>query len=143
MKRFNPGRPHNKGKRPMSWKNGPNYRNCDKPHVGPCTSEPLRCYGCREAGHKISNCPKAIWNQGQTMPGPGSRSVPTQAPCGRPPISGPPSKNSRKSQAGGRVYCIEAQEDFDFFWNLLNWLIIYFLRQMNFEPRKCDRIFQL
>jgi len=42
------------------------------------------------------------------MLGPGSRNVPAQAPRGKPPISGPPNKDSRKPQVGGRVYCIEA-----------------------------------
>jgi len=59
----------------------------------------------------MNNCPKAAWNQERTVPGTGSQNLPAQAPCGRPPISGPPNKNSRKPQAGGRVYCIETEED--------------------------------
>jgi len=47
------------------------------------------------------------------MPGSGSQNVPTHAPRGRPPVSGPPSKDSRKPEVEGRVYCIEAQEDVD------------------------------
>jgi len=79
--------------------------------LGPCPLEPLRCYGCGEMGHKVNNCLKAAWNQEKTVPETRPRNPPTQARRRRPPVSGPPNKNFKKPQAGGRVYCIEAEDD--------------------------------
>ena len=56
--RFNVGRLQDKGKRPMAWQSRPPCRICSRSHVGPCTLEPLQCYGCREMGHEVNNCPK-------------------------------------------------------------------------------------
>ena len=66
-------------------------------------------------GHKVSNCPKAVWNQGRTLPVADQQKPPTSAPHGRPPATrtNRPTRNFKKLQAGGRVYCIAAGEEED------------------------------
>ena len=75
--------------------------------------EMVRCYVCGEVGHKMNNCPKAAWNKEKNVQGAGPRNFPTTAPQGRPPATGlgQPNRNSKKPQAGGRVYCLEAGEE--------------------------------
>jgi len=85
---------------------------CRKHHDETCESINMRCYGCREMGHKISTCPKVAWNQNKPTPVNQLR-PPAYAPRGRPPAprAGQRTRNDKKQQAGGRVYCLEAEEE--------------------------------
>jgi len=61
----------------------------------------------------MSNCPKATWNRGRTLPTTDQQKPPTSAPPRRPPTTGtnPQNRNFKKPQAGGRLYCIKAGEE--------------------------------
>ena len=61
----------------------------------------------------MSNCLKAAWNQGRTLPIADQQKPLTSAPHGRPPAAGSNEqpRNFKNPQAGGRVYCIEAGEE--------------------------------
>jgi len=117
--------PLEKGKQPMF---GPPKnsvcQNCGRNHTGRCFFAPGNdhCYECGEWGHKKYQCPKLMRGQDRTQvpteqPGPLTAPVrPTAvAPQGRPPASGATqqARNNRKSQAGGRVYYLEAEEGRD------------------------------
>ena len=84
-KQFRPGKPQEKGKQPMTWQPKPLCRFCGKRHHGSCTFETLRCFGCGEMGHKMSNCLKATRNQRKTLPRTDQQKPITPAPRGRPP----------------------------------------------------------
>jgi len=64
-------------------------------------------------GHQVSNCPKVTWNQGRTLPIVDQQKPPAFAPCGRPLATGTnqTTRNIKKPQVEGRVYCIEAREE--------------------------------
>jgi len=108
------------GKQPIT--GPPHYPNCrtyGKSNPGRCFYENLHCYECGQRGHKRSECPKLIGSQHRAIPS-------TEPP--RPPLAPPkPSfaapwsrllvfgtqqqaRNSRKPQAGGQIYCLEAEE---------------------------------
>ena len=38
-------------------------------HGGLCRLDSVRCYGCGEMGHMVSECPKAEWNGGKNVQG--------------------------------------------------------------------------
>ena len=61
----------------------------------------------------MSNCPKAAWNQGRTLLAVDQQKPPTSAPRGRPTAIriNQPTRNFKKSQVGGRIYCIGAGEE--------------------------------
>jgi len=61
----------------------------------------------------MNNYPKALWNQGRTVPITDQQKPPTFAPQGRPPAArtNQQTRNFKKPKAGGRVYCIEAGEE--------------------------------
>ena len=112
-KQYKPSYPQGKGKRPRAWRNRPFCRSCGRHHDRPCTLENMRCYGCGEMGHKMNNCLKTAWNQSK-MPSTAYQPRPqTSAPRGRPPAPGASqqTRNFKKPQAGGQVYCIETGEE--------------------------------
>jgi len=47
----------------------------------------MRCFGCGEVGHKVSNCPKAEWNRRKSVQGVGPRNPQPAACQGRPPAT--------------------------------------------------------
>jgi len=71
------------------------------------------CYGCGEAGHKVSNYPKAEWNKGKYVQGAGPRNPQPITSQGRPsaPTPAQRNRNFKKSQAEGRVYYLENGEE--------------------------------
>ena len=73
----------------------------------------MRCYGCGETGHRVSNYPKVEWNWGKNVQGEGPRNPSTTVSQGHPPDTGPAKqkRNFMKPQAGGRVYRLEAREE--------------------------------
>jgi len=95
-------------------------RHCGKSHSGVYLAGQGRCYGCGDFGHKKSECPKLVGEQNQApspagFPPTAPPRVPNPSNRGRPPTSGPAqrTRGNSKSQAGGRVYCLEADEKGD------------------------------
>ena len=95
-------------------------RHCGKRHGGICLAGQGRCYECGDFGHRKSECPKLRGEQNQA-PSPAGLplTAPPRAPNppnrGRPPASGPAQRTqgNSKPHAGGRVYCLEADEEGD------------------------------
>jgi len=52
----------------MQWGDKPRCKTCGKNHDGPCIFGGVRCFECREKGHKRNECPKATWNQNRVIP---------------------------------------------------------------------------
>jgi len=114
--RFRPSYPPGKGKQPMSEPpKFPPCRFCGKYHTGPCAFGSDRCFECGEKGHKWSECPKLGRGQDRTLPSTGPPRPPVPARSGGLPSSGPrqQARANKKPQAGGRVYCLEAEEGGD------------------------------
>jgi len=113
FKRYRPNFPQGKGKQPMHWREKPYCKVCGKNHDGPCSF--VQCFECREMGHKRYECPKMAWNQTRAIPSAEQSRPPVAVPRGRPPMprGRPQAGNPRKPQAGGRVYCLEAEEEGD------------------------------
>jgi len=97
-------------------------RYCGKLHGGVCLFGQGRCYECGELGHKKSECPKLVGEPNKAPPPAGLPRPPTAPPRapnppsrGRPPVTGPAprTRGSNKPQAGGRVYCLKADEEGD------------------------------
>ena len=62
-KQFRPNYPQGKGQQPTSWQDRPFCEKCRKHHDGACEVSKIWCYGCKELGHKVSDCSKIAWNQ--------------------------------------------------------------------------------
>ena len=112
-KHYRPNYPPGKGKQPMNWRDQPLCERCRKRHDGACEVTRIQCYGCGEMGHKINKCPRVAWNQSGVPPPTNQSRPPTFAPRGRPPAPrvGQWTGNDKKSQVGGRVYCLEAERE--------------------------------
>jgi len=120
-KRNRPNYPPEKGKQPMTRPPNP-CRYCGKPHGRVCLFGQGRCYECGDLGHKKSECQKLMEGQNRAplpMGLPRPSTAPPRPPVpptrGRPPVPDPTqwTRNNNKPQAGGRVYCLEAEEDED------------------------------
>jgi len=122
-KRSRPDYPLEKDKQPMSRaSNNPPCQYCGRPHSGICFFREGRCFECREKGHKRSECPKHAGKQDRapfptglprplaTLPRP-----PIPPTRGRPPAPGTAqhTRNNNKPQAGGRIFCLEVEEEGD------------------------------
>jgi len=61
----------------------------------------------------MNNFPKAAWNQNRTPPSANQPRPPIRTPRGRPPAprTGQQTRNFKKPQARGQVYCLEAEEE--------------------------------
>jgi len=110
FKRFRVGVGWNKGKHPAKKQRKKTCDHNGRQHYGLCKSI-TRCFGCGEIDHRVANCPKATWNnQGDTQrSGVGNNVAAIQ---GHPPavtLSGG-SRNNKKSNAEGRIFCIEGEE---------------------------------
>ena len=99
--------------------NNPPCQYCGKPHSGICLFREGRCLECRERGHKRSECPNA-GKQDRTPfpagpPRPPATGPSTPPTRGLPPAPGTAqrTRNNNKPQAGGRVFCLEAEEEGD------------------------------
>jgi len=107
----------------------PTCKTCGKHHSGKCLYEDFYCYECGQRGHRKSACPKLLGRQQRVIPPivpprppiapPRPPSVPPRPPFaafrGRPSMSTAPqrARSNRKPQMGGRVYCLEVEEEKD------------------------------
>jgi len=100
--------------------NNPPCQCRGKPHSGICLFREGRCFECRERGHKRSECSKLAGKQDRTPfpagpPRPPATGPSTPPTRGRPPVPGTAqrTRNNNQSQARGRVFCLEAEEEGD------------------------------
>ena len=70
------------------------------------------CFVCGESGHIKMNCPKTPRNNPRKQPSTNQSRAPAPANRGGLPAArtNQPARNAKKPQAGGRMFCLKAEE---------------------------------
>ena len=111
-RRFRPDSYQGKRKRPMVEQRHPQCQNCGRYHEGPCNFEVI-FFECRDSDHVRRDNPKILGNDPRSQPPVNQPRPPAPANRGRPPAprANQPARDARKPQSGGRVFCLEAEEE--------------------------------